>query len=386
MTDKSAAHKPRQRMPLRAGQATRVLVILALLIAGAVWLGQWFWYRQTHVVEDNATITTDLVTVSSRLPGQVQTLEIREGDELTPGQPIALLYSRPEALELASHHARVARSEAQLEFEGRQIQLAEKQLTGGIANARRQLETDQAALKVAEAEREDAEQSWQRSERLFRSGTLSAQQRDRDYYNLLSARAREEQARQQIDLRRTELANAYQGLLSGAPMTLPTPDLLRARMSITRQNLREARTELKQQQAVLEDMTIRSPSSGIVTRTFVEPGEYLAAGQPILMMHDPANLWVEAKVKETAIRKLAPGQPVAIGVDAYPDRTFKGRVMVIGRAATSQFALIPSSNPSGNFTKITQRIPVRISIDEGDLTLLSPGMMVVIAINTTQDD
>jgi membrane fusion protein (multidrug efflux system) len=118
----------------------------------------------------------------------------------------------------------------------------------------------------------------------------------------------------------------------------------------------------------------------------VETGEYLSAGQPILMMYHPDNVWIEARVKETDVRKLSVGQAVKIRVDAWPDRDFSGRIRNIGRSATSEFALIPSSNPSGNFTKVTQRIPVRISVDEGDHTLLSPGMMVVIAVDTGSGD
>ncbi|MFW5824169.1 MAG: HlyD family secretion protein, partial [Marinobacter sp.] len=121
-------------------------------------------------------------------------------------------------------------------------------------------------------------------------------------------------------------------------------------------------------------------------RTFVETGEYLSAGQPILMMYQPDNVWIEAKVKETDVRKLSVGQAVKIRVDAWPDRDFSGEVELIGRSATSEFALIPSSNPSGNFTKVTQRIPVRISVDEGDRSLLSPGMMVVVSVDTHAGD
>jgi membrane fusion protein (multidrug efflux system) len=369
------------KAPLRGGQWARILIVILLVVALAAWIGQWFYYRQTHVIEDNASVETDLITVSSRLAGRIEQFDIMAGDRLSEGQLLAELYSRPQALELQRRQARVVQTQSRLAFEQRQIAMAEKQLAGGIANAERALDTDLAALQLAEAELEDAQQTWNRSDRLYESGTLSAQQRDRDYYNLLSARARHDQARRQVAQRRTGLNNASLGLLAGAQMTLPTPDLLRARLEVTRQELAVARSELKQQQAELEDMQIRSPADAVVSKTFVEAGEYLSPGQPILMMHQPDKVWVEARVKETKVRRLAVGQPVAIEVDAYPDQTFRGRVQVIGQAATSQFALIPSSNPSGNFTKITQRIPVRIAIKDDNRTRLSPGMMVTIAVD-----
>ena len=98
-----------------------------------------------------------------------------------------------------------------------------------------------------------------------------------------------------------------------------------------------------------------------------------------MLTHNPKNIWVEANVKETVIRKLRVGQTVDIHIDAYPDEPYPGTVQNIGSAATSQFALLPSPNPSGNFTKITQRLPIRIAIQNPD-PRLRPGMMVEVKI------
>ena len=175
---------------------------------------------------------------------------------------------------------------------------------------------------------------------------------------------------------RSALKNAHIGLMSGPAMTLPNPTMLKAQLAVTQQQLAEARAELQHQQVQLDDMVVRSPIDGVVDKTFVDQGEYLSPGQPILMMHAPKNVWIEANIKETKVRQLHPGLPVAITVDAHPDVHYSGHVQVIGQAATSQFALLPNPNPSGNFTKITQRIPVRIAIDKGPRESLSPGMMV----------
>jgi len=99
----------------------------------------------------------------------------------------------------------------------------------------------------------------------------------------------------------------------------------------------------------------------------------------LVLGHDPARVWGEANIKETSIRSLNVGQPVDIRVDAYPGEVFKGQVQIVGSAATSQFALLPTPNPSGNFTKITQRLPIRISIENPD-ERLRPGMMVEVKI------
>jgi membrane fusion protein (multidrug efflux system) len=113
--------------------------------------------------------------------------------------------------------------------------------------------------------------------------------------------------------------------------------------------------------------------------TFVRKGENVSPGQRIAMFHDPNEIWVEANVKETDIGLLTPGMKADIRVDAYPDKVFAGEVYRIGQAATNKFALLPDPNPSGNFTKITQRLPVRIALTEKDHAL-RPGMMVEVDI------
>jgi membrane fusion protein (multidrug efflux system) len=119
------------------------------------------------------------------------------------------------------------------------------------------------------------------------------------------------------------------------------------------------------------------PFDGVVGRVFVDEGEYVTPGQRLVLVHDPARVRIEANVKETDIRHFRPGAPVRVRVDAYPSRVFEGRVERVGAAATSEFALLPSPNPSGNFTKITQRLPVRIALRPADADgLLRPGMMV----------
>ncbi len=101
------------------------------------------------------------------------------------------------------------------------------------------------------------------------------------------------------------------------------------------------------------------------------------------MMHDPEAIWVEANIKETDLASIRLGQPAEVNVDAYPGRVFEARVSLIGNSATSAFALLPNPNPSGNFTKIGQRIPIRLAIRQEGL-LLKPGMMVEVSLDTRQ--
>ena len=123
---------------------------------------------------------------------------------------------------------------------------------------------------------------------------------------------------------------------------------------------------------------------GIVDKVFVDTGEYMVPGQRVLLMHNPETVSITANIKETQIRHVRVGMPVSIQVDAYPDRVFAGSVEKVGDTATSQFSLLPSTNPSGNFTKVTQRIAVKIAVDQSD-NLLKPGMMAEVDIDVGGD-
>ena len=144
------------------------------------------------------------------------------------------------------------------------------------------------------------------------------------------------------------------------------------------------RARSERQQLDLADRVGVSPLHGVVSRAFVEVGEYVQPGQRIALVHDPSKIYVEANIRETDIARLSLEQSVRIEVDAYPDRPFEGRIEMIGAAATSEFALLPNPNPSGNFTKVTQRLPVRIAIEQVD-GMLRPGMMVEVFIRIEED-
>lgn len=114
---------------------------------------------------------------------------------------------------------------------------------------------------------------------------------------------------------------------------------------------------------------IKSPISGVVVARSSNPGDTIAAGQPVVTLVDPKKLWVQAQVDETKVGRVKVGQSVDVSVDSL-GKTLKGQVIAVNRASSSAFSLLPSGNASGNFTKVTQWVPVRISIDYGDLPLV----------------
>ncbi len=139
----------------------------------------------------------------------------------------------------------------------------------------------------------------------------------------------------------------------------------------------------------LENMQIMSPVSGVVAKKWVMPGEIVQPGQPIFTIYDLNNVWITANFEETKLAAIDANDQVRISVDAYPGRAFTGKVVLIGAAAASQFSLIPPNNASGNFTKVTQRVPVKISIESSGMASsqisLLPGMSAVVKISVKSE-
>jgi len=126
---------------------------------------------------------------------------------------------------------------------------------------------------------------------------------------------------------------------------------------------------------------IRSPISGRVIQSKAVVGQMAAPGIPLAVVADTGNLYISANIKETSIERVRPGQVVDIRIDAYPGRKFSGRVESIGQATTSVFSLMPAQNASGNFTKVTQVIPVKIQLLDAEGTNLMPGMNVTVRVH-----
>lgn len=159
----------------------------------------------------------------------------------------------------------------------------------------------------------------------------------------------------------------------------------RAQLSIALSRISSAKAQLGVVKADLQNTIVRSPMDGVVAKRWVLSGDVVQAGQPVFTIYDLKNIWVTANLEETKVGHLRIGDPVEIDVDAYPGAKFTGKVFQIGSFTASEFSLIPPNNASGNFTKVTQRIPVKITIVDTPSTFvgdpeLKPGMSVEVSV------
>ena len=346
-------------------------ILLGLLLL-SVALGWWIYQRSIHVFTDDARISTDLVIVSSKVAGRIETLTVKEGTKLTVGDTIVQLDSQETLLRLEELRAQLKATEASIAQAGAELNMVERQTGGALQAAQSQLEAAQANLASTESNLQLKSAEWERSNSLKDKGILSQQSWEQ-------ARSAFQVAQQNQNRARAQVASA-QAKLVEANATRDRMAVLEQQQERLRHDRDRVAHQRSRQQVRLDERRIVSPLNGVVDQTFVNTGEYLMPGQRIALIHDPQLVWIKANIKETEIRHLQVGQFVEVKVDAYPDQVFNGEVERIGHAATSQFALLPNTNPSGNFTKVTQRLPIRISVQQKD-QMLKPGMMAEIAID-----
>ena len=359
----------RRRVALHPRAKAWMIALLVLAMIG--WAASWVVHRWTHIYVDDARIDGEVVTISSRVSGWITELPVIEGDEVKKDQVIARIDERDSRLQREVLQARLKTVESEMGVIRAQTGQVDQETLGRFQAESNRIAGAEAEVAAAEANLKQARQDRDRTAAVHAKGYLSEQEMER-------ARTAVRQAEESQRKALAELA-AARGTLSAASGSRKQLNVIQQQNVVLASKAAEIRAELQRHDADLADRTIRAPADGRIVMTFARKGEHVSAGQRIAMFHDPSQLWVEANVKETAIGQLKEGMPAEIRVDAYPGRVIHGEIHRIGQAATSKFALLPDPNPSGNFTKITQRLPVRILLKDKDVTL-RPGMMVEVEI------
>ncbi|MEZ5692441.1 MAG: HlyD family secretion protein [Altererythrobacter sp.] len=301
------------------------MAIVPLLLVA---VGAYFWLdAQGKISTDNAFIKQDMTTVSALVGGTIVEVAVGEGDRVKAGDLLFRLDPEPFAIQLRQADAAIAAAQAD-----RTALANSSKLTGvSIASAREDI-----AFAEADFERKRA---------LMERGFLTKVEYE-------AAQHRVAQARESLRLAFAEQSEAQAKLATGPQVPGVYPAVAAARAQREAAQLNLSRTE------------IRAPSAGRVSQADrLQLGQELIAGLPALTLVDTRSTYVEANFKETDIGSIRAGQKVRISVDAFPDVEFKGRVMSIGGGTGSEFSVLPAQNATGNWVKVTQRVPVRIALD-----------------------
>ncbi len=349
-----------------------MFIIGTVVLVAAVYFGFLEAHKRlTYVFEEDARIHTDLVTVSSRVAGWITKMPAAEGDTVQEGTVMVQIDDRESNILLSELEAQAAAANAERNRLAAEKGLVASQIDSRLQSERARISAAEVVVSSLRPQRELTERELSRAQKLFDDKVASRRQLD-------EADTKHQQIDREYRIAFAELQSA-KSRIAEVEADRARLDVLAAEVLVLEQREAEIRARVERQRLDVVDRTIKSPINGIIDKTFVDIGEYVTPGQRLLLTHNPKNIWVEANVKETVIRKLRVGQTVDIHIDAYPDEPYPGTVQNIGSAATSQFALLPSPNPSGNFTKITQRLPIRIAIQNPD-PRLRPGMMVEVKI------
>jgi membrane fusion protein (multidrug efflux system) len=417
------------------GRRRRIIIpaVAILVIIGAILGIRYLIYSAHHVATDDAQISGDITSVAPRVKGQViatfvsDNQQVRKGDKLVQLDTRDLVVAVQQAQAalaqaVAADHA--AQSGVPLQQAVTEAQTAQAQAgvvqAGGLSAAAQdhvssaadaaqaathRIAAAQSQAQAAHAATVKAQQDAVRAQALVEQGAISQSQYDAAKaaadsaaanesaanQNIIVAQAQADQANQDWHQAQAALAQAEAGIassdaqLSQAQTGSQTTTIKAAQAQTASAQVKAAQAALSAAQLQLSYATITAPIDGIVSKKSVAVGDNVSVGQPLMAIASTEKLWVAANLKETQITNVRAGQPTEIKVDAFPGHTFTGAVESLSPATGATFALIPPDNASGNFTKVVQRLPIRVAIDPRSDPdhLLKQGLSAEIAIDTS---
>jgi membrane fusion protein, multidrug efflux system len=301
-----------------------LMLSVPLLLAG---LAAYFWLTAGRFVStDNAYVAQDKVAVSADVAGRIVEVGVRENQHVNAGDLLFRIDPEPYRIAVAQADASIANAQVQL------------------ATLRSTYQGTSADIRAAQDQLVNAQQDYRRQSELMASG--------------FTTRARLEQAEHAVEQARAAIANAQADaaearsrLSTGSAVPGQNPALAAARVGRDKAALDLSRT------------VARAPVAGTVAQTDrLQVGQMMMTGLPAVSIVANGRSWVEANFKETDLNKMRVGQPAEVTFDAYPGLKLRGRVQSIGAGTGSEFSVLPAQNATGNWVKVTQRIPVRIAI------------------------
>ncbi|MFQ6775337.1 HlyD family secretion protein [Cereibacter sphaeroides] len=326
----------------------RILLMAALpaaLLGGA---GVWWVTGGRYETTDNAYLHQAVVGVASELSGRVTRVSVSDNRPVSKGEVLFEIDPEPHRIALAKAEAAVA--SARLEVE--QLRVAYAQ-----AQAQEKLAADDAAYLANELERQRA---------LSQKGVASTTSLD-------DARHESLRAKELLLVARQTTASALAAL--GGVADGPVDEHPKVRTALA------ARDDAAYQLARTE---VRAPADGVVYQAAsFKPGQMVTAGQSLFSLVETGDVWIDANFKETQLAGIAPGQKAEVTFDLHPDRPYEATVEAVGAGTGSEFSLLPAQNATGNWVKVTQRVPVRLRFEEGaDIAGLASGLSAEVSVDT----
>ncbi|MCF7543944.1 HlyD family secretion protein [Pseudomonas petrae] len=356
----SAAENPAISTPPAASRRRKVLRLglLAIAVVGALGYASHWWLTGRFIEDtDDAYVGADTTVISAKVPGYISEVAVQDNQFVKAGDLLARIDVRDYQAAMAKADGAVAAQRATL------VNLdATEQLQQAMINQAK------AQLDAADAETQRASDDHARYQNLVRTQAVSVESAQRVDATWKTARA--------------DHARAEAGLL-GARRQL---DVIESQRGQARAALQQAQAERDQAQLNIGYTELRAPVDGYVGNRRARLGAYAAAGSQLISVVPAQGLWIDANFKEDQLARMQVGQSVSVRADILPGREFHGHIESLAPATGAQFSVLPAENATGNFTKIVQRVPVRIRLDGTDARFgaLRPGLSVIAKIDTAE--
>ena len=334
-----------------------VLIIVLLIVVAVGAAGGWRWWTTWRFEQstDDAYVQSDISIISPKVEGYLKEVRVQNNQRVAAGDVLFVIDDQDFAAKAAQAEAAVKTEEAAVDTYDSRLELQRSMI-------------DQAKAEVAAAEAEKARpaRDFPRYQQLAASDYASKQRFE-------TAQADDEKAAAALAQKRAAVVAAT-----------GTLRVLRAQRDEEKARREQARAALQLARNDVDNALIRAPVAGVAGNRAGQIGQYVKPGTQLLSLVPLPQVYVTANFKETQLTHMRPGQPAEIAVDAYPDQPLKGRVESFAPASGAQFSLLPPDNATGNFTKIVQRVPVRIALPTDDplARLLRPGLSVTVTVDT----
>ncbi len=344
----------RKALGLRLAPWLGCLAMIGLLILATTQWNEWTSSRRIQSTQ-NAYVKSDFAVLSAKVSGYVKALPLGDYEQVKAGDLIAQI--DPADYELAVAAARAEQSKAQAHLDN---------LDGEIAQQQARIKEAQAKLRSVQVRVRQYRNNPSRQARLVKEGALSRQGYENAQADLDEAISQGEAATAQVELAKNSLK------------------VLQGQRAIRTADLKSAEAALESARRNLGYTRIVAPFDGVLNKRHVQVGSLLNQGTQIVSIVPLEQAYVIANYKETQLAHVQPGQPVELTVDGLPGGSWRGRVVEIAPMSGAESSLLPADNASGNFTKVVQRIPVRIELEPGQAQLerLRPGMSAQARIDT----
>ena len=326
-----------QEQPKNNKKIIRAIIISLVVLVGGYFGIKKLSYAFKHETTDNAQVETQISPVLPRVGGYIKSIAVNDYDTVKAGQLLVELDDAELQAQLAQMQADYNAAEADI-----------VNAKAALTNTHVSLKSNKGDIDLNDVKVQQAKEDFDRNQNLFNDQAITRKQLNDSRYAL-------EQAKQEYSNSQSDLGTAQ------------------TRVAIMQAGIRKAEAALASKKAAIEQQQLKisytkiyAPLAGKIGKRNITVGQFVQPGSPLFSIVNDTTYWIVANFKETQIRRFHPGMPVEFELDAYPDTRINGTIESVSEATGARFSLLPPDNASGNFVKVTQRIPVKINISEID--------------------